>query len=176
VKKISTVAKRGNEIFKQQQLAIGLDLGDRTRRMKKDSPEATSRSESCCFVVIFPVSKMATLFLFESPNTTDEPFSVPIEARACGFCRLTWPIICEVCLDISRSYLMCPRRLLHQLRIFANSAVVAGPRNHRTVGRGGPLERVQFSQVFPESERYDRFPHARCSSQAGRLALQRPFG
>jgi transposase len=30
VKKISTVAKRGNEIFKEPKLTIGLDLGDRT--------------------------------------------------------------------------------------------------------------------------------------------------
>src|SRR5258706_7317165 len=30
VKKISTVAKRGNDIFKQSKLTIGLDLGDRT--------------------------------------------------------------------------------------------------------------------------------------------------
>src|ERR1700738_5516078 len=29
VKKISTVAKRGNEIFKEPKLTIGLDLGDR---------------------------------------------------------------------------------------------------------------------------------------------------
>ena len=30
MKKISTVAKNRNEIFKQQRLTIGLDLGDRT--------------------------------------------------------------------------------------------------------------------------------------------------
>jgi hypothetical protein len=30
VKKISTVAKRGNEIFKEPKLTLGLDLGDRT--------------------------------------------------------------------------------------------------------------------------------------------------
>jgi transposase len=30
MKKISTVAKRGNEIFKEPRLTIGLDLGDRT--------------------------------------------------------------------------------------------------------------------------------------------------
>jgi hypothetical protein len=30
VKKISTVAKRGNEIFKEPKLTVGLDLGDRT--------------------------------------------------------------------------------------------------------------------------------------------------
>jgi transposase len=30
MKKISTVAKRGNEIFKEPKLTIGLDLGDRT--------------------------------------------------------------------------------------------------------------------------------------------------
>ena len=30
MKKISTVAKRGNEIFKEHKLTIGLDLGDRS--------------------------------------------------------------------------------------------------------------------------------------------------
>ena len=30
MKKISTMAKRGNEIFKEPKLTIGLDLGDRT--------------------------------------------------------------------------------------------------------------------------------------------------
>src|SRR5260370_654891 len=30
MKKISTVAKHGNEIFKEPKLTIGLDLGDRT--------------------------------------------------------------------------------------------------------------------------------------------------
>jgi hypothetical protein len=30
MKKISTVAKRGNKIFKEPKLTIGLDLGDRT--------------------------------------------------------------------------------------------------------------------------------------------------
>src|ERR1700687_3040686 len=71
---------------------------------------------------------------------------------------------------------MCPRCLLHQLWIFANSAIVAGLRHHRTVGRGGSLERVQFSQASLGAECCDHFPHVRCSCQAGRPALQGPFG
>jgi hypothetical protein len=39
VKKISTVAERGNKIFKDPKLTIGFDLGDRTSHyfMRSDS-------------------------------------------------------------------------------------------------------------------------------------------
>jgi hypothetical protein len=109
-------------------------------------------------------------------NTSDGPFSVPIEATACGFCRLTWPKSCEVCIDISRSCPMCPRCLLHQFWIFVNSAIVAGLRHHRRIDKGGSLERVQFSQASSGAECCDHFPRVRCSCQAGWFALQHPLG
>jgi hypothetical protein len=39
VKKIITVARNRNEIFKQQQLTIGVDLGDRKRPISSNCQE-----------------------------------------------------------------------------------------------------------------------------------------
>jgi hypothetical protein len=68
VKEISTVAKRGTEIFKQQQLTIGLDLGDPTSRMKKNSPRLPREANRVPSLLYSPCRKWPHSS-FSSPRT-----------------------------------------------------------------------------------------------------------
>src|SRR5712692_5873934 len=73
-------------------------------------------------------------------ETSDEPFSGPCAATVCGYCRLTWRLACEVCLDTAHPCRNFPKRLCQRISALEDSAVRAALRRRRRVDRVGPLE------------------------------------